>query len=158
MKDETIVRRAYRTPMPVKTIVKQRQGFQKGQSGNPKGRPRGARCKATMAALSLLQDDLQAVTQVCIDRAKEGNLMACKLILDKLIPPARDLPVTFPAPELTSAAGLRAALASILKLVSIGHITPGEAAQLALVVNSLGTNLAIEELEQELDGLPEPGQ
>jgi hypothetical protein len=66
--------------------------FQKGKSGNPKGKKPGTRHKATVAALALLEGDLPAITRVCIGRAKDGDLMACKLILDKLIPNRRARP------------------------------------------------------------------
>jgi hypothetical protein len=68
--------------------------FKKGESGNPVGKPKGTLHKATRAALELLGGDLEAITQECIKQAKEGNLMAVKLVLDKLIPSAKELPLS----------------------------------------------------------------
>ena len=42
--------------------------------------------------------DIEAIVQVCVDKAKDGDLMAVKLILDKVIPNARErrLSITLP--------------------------------------------------------------
>jgi Family of unknown function (DUF5681) len=46
-----------------KTDSKQAAGrFQKGQSGNPSGRPRGARNKTTLAAEALLDGEAENIT------------------------------------------------------------------------------------------------
>jgi hypothetical protein len=37
--------------------------FQKGQSGNPKGKAKGTKNRATLAAEQLLQDDLKNICQ-----------------------------------------------------------------------------------------------
>ena len=64
--------------------------FKKGQSGNPRGKKPGTRNKATIAALELLEGDLEDISKVCVEKAKGGDLTACKLILDKIIPRSRE--------------------------------------------------------------------
>jgi hypothetical protein len=46
--------------------------FQKGQGGNPLGRPPGARNKATLIAEALLQGEAAELTRAAIERAKAG--------------------------------------------------------------------------------------
>jgi hypothetical protein len=53
-------------------MSKQDSQFKPGQSGNPSGRPKGARNKATVAAEALLDGESEAITRQCIDLAKEG--------------------------------------------------------------------------------------
>ena len=77
--------------------------FKKGQSGNLGKKP-GTRHKATMAALELLEADLQAITRVCIDKAKAGDLVACKLILDKVIPKRREPAIDLELPKVAGVA------------------------------------------------------
>jgi len=60
--------------------------FQPGQSGNPTGRPKGARHKTTLAIESLLDGEAEALTRKVIEKAKEGDLAALKLCLDRLLP------------------------------------------------------------------------
>ncbi len=47
--------------------------FKPGQSGNPHGRPRGARNRATVAAEELLDGEADALTRKAIELAKQGD-------------------------------------------------------------------------------------
>lgn len=61
--------------------------FQPGQSGNPNGRPRNAKSTVTALRKDLITDeDLQAIVDVVIDKAKEGDLTAAGMILDRRLP------------------------------------------------------------------------
>ena len=40
--------------------------FQKGQSGNPAGRPRGSRNRATILFQNLLEDDAEAIARKAV--------------------------------------------------------------------------------------------
>jgi hypothetical protein len=57
--------------------------FSKGQSGNPAGKPPGARHRATMAAEALLDGEVQALTRKAIERALEGDGVALRLCLER---------------------------------------------------------------------------
>ena len=70
-----------------KTDTKQGARFRKGQSGNPSGRPRGARNKTTRAVEALLDGEAEALTRKAIERALEGDTTALCLCLDRLLPP-----------------------------------------------------------------------
>src|SRR5687767_1636516 len=53
--------------------------------GNP-GRPPGARNKATLAALALLEGEAEALTRRCVEMALAGDATAMRLCLDRLLP------------------------------------------------------------------------
>lgn len=127
--------------------------FQKGQSGNPQGKRPGTRHKATQAALKLLGGDLEAITQECIRQAKEGNLMAVKLVLDKLIPSAKELPVSLSLPKVEGAADLPAALSAIMAAVAQGGITPGEGQALTAMLEVYRKGLELTDIEARLTAL-----
>lgn len=66
-------------------------------SGNP-GKPKGARHKATTAALALLDGQAEALTQKAIETALAGDTTALRLCLDRIAPPGKDTPVSFTLP------------------------------------------------------------
>ena len=64
--------------------------FKPGKSGNPRGRPRGARNRATLAAEALLDGEAEAITRKCIDLALAGDHTALRLCLSRILPVRRD--------------------------------------------------------------------
>ena len=110
--------------------------FEKGTSGNPSGRPKGSRNAATLACEALLDGQAEALTQKAIEMALDGDPVALRLCLDRLCPPRRDRPVTFPLPPITSARDAADLMAGVTKAVATGHITPGEATEIAKVIDT----------------------
>lgn len=110
--------------------------FKKGESGNPAGKPKGARNKTTVAMEKLLDDDAETITTKAIELAKGGDLTALRLCLERIIPPRKDRPVCFEMPEIKSPADALAAATAIIQAVAGGDLTPGEAAELGKVVES----------------------
>jgi Family of unknown function (DUF5681) len=74
--------------MTENTVVKRWQ-FQKGQSGNPAGKPIGARHKTTMMAESLMQASVGKVVDTVISAALNGDMEAAKIILNRIAPVRR---------------------------------------------------------------------
>ncbi len=124
--------------------------FQPGQSGNPEGRPRGARNKTTLAVEALLDGDAETITRKAIELAKAGDLTAIRLCLERLCPPRRDRPVMFDLPVLETAADALKASASIANAVAGGELTPAEAAELSKVVDSFTRAFEMHEFEHRL--------
>src|SRR6516225_4041300 len=116
------------------TARKQAGGFQKGQSGNPAGRPMGSRNNATLACEALLEGQAEALTQKAVDMALAGDSVALKICIDRIFPVRRDRPVSFPLPPINSARDAADIAAAIAQAVAAGHITPSEAAELGKVI------------------------
>ena len=74
--------------------------FKAGQSGNPGGRPKGALNKATLATQALLDGEAEALTRKAVELAKDGNPVALRLCLERLLPPGRIGPLTLPCQGL----------------------------------------------------------
>ena len=128
--------------------------FAKGFAQNPTGRKAGSRNKATQAALSLMEGQLEQITQTLIDAALDGDMTAIRLILERLVPPCKEkaLPQT-PLPAVTDAQSLPKLTAAILGAVADGRITPGEGQSLAALANTHAKNLELAELEQRIAAL-----
>jgi Family of unknown function (DUF5681) len=109
--------------------------FTKGQSGNPRGRPRGSRNTAARIAQLLLEGEAEALARKAIERALAGDGLALKLCLDRLLAPQRRRPVELELPELREASGLAGAMAAVGAAAARGEITPSEAFELAQVVD-----------------------
>lgn len=124
--------------------------FEKGQSGNPAGRPPGARNKATIIAELLLQGEAEAMTRLAIERAKAGDMAALRMCLDRLVPPCRHRPIEFELPRLESAADAVSAMAAIAAGVATGELTAAEASELSGLVDGYVRALEATEFEQRL--------
>ena len=127
--------------------------FKPGQSGNPKGKAKGTLHKATRAALELLEGDLEAITQVCIDKAKAGDLIAVKLILDKLLPNRRERSVNLKLPRVKDAQDLPKALEAVMQTVAVGELTPGEGQALTAMLEAYRKGLELTDIEARLTAL-----
>jgi hypothetical protein len=129
--------------------------FKPGQSGNPKGKTKGTLHKATRAALELLEGDLEAITQVCIDKAKAGDHLAVKLILDKLLPNQRERSINLKVPRVKGAQDLPQALEAIMQAVAAGELTPGEGQALTAMLEGYRKGLEFTTIEARLRALEE---
>ena len=108
--------------------------FRKGQSGNPAGRPRGARNTATLAAEALLAGEAAALTRKAIELALAGDVVALRICLDRIYPARKDRPVAFPLPPITSARDAADIAAAVAQAVAAGQLTPSEAAEIGKVI------------------------
>ncbi len=136
-----------------KTGGKQAGQFKPGESGNPAGRPRGSRNKATLAVECLLEGEAENLTRKAIELAKGGDLTALRLCLERIAPPRKDPPVLFPMPKLETAADAVKASAAIVEAVASGDLTPAEASELGRLVEGFRRTLEVSELEERLSRL-----
>jgi N-acetylglucosamine kinase-like BadF-type ATPase len=85
---------------------------------------------------ALMTNDAAAVAKVVIRAAKKGDLVACKIVLDRVAPPRRGRAVTFELPDITNPGGLMAASAALLRAVAAGEMTPDEAEPISAMLAS----------------------
>ena len=121
--------------------------FQKGQSGNPSGKPPGTRNKATMLAEKLMQDDARDIVRVVLEAAKGGDMTAARLVLERIAPVRKGRPVYFDLPPVNTAADIAAAMAALTTAMASGDLTPDEAATVASVLEMRRQTLEVGEFE-----------
>ncbi len=127
-----------------------------GESGKPRGKPKGAINKTTRLALELFEGGIKNIAEVVIKQAQDGDLTAARLVLDKLVPNARERAVELPGlPSTESPAGVAEAQAAILQAVASGDLTPGEAATLSGIVENRRKAIETLELEQRIKAIEE---
>jgi hypothetical protein len=83
----------------------------------------------------MLDGEAEALTRKAIDMALAGDTVALKLCIDRIYPVRKDRTVSFPLPPITSARDAADIAAAIAQAVAAGDITPGEAAEIAKVVD-----------------------
>ena len=127
--------------------------FKPGQSGNPKGRPKGARHRTTLVALELLDGEAEALTRKAVELALEGDTTALRLCLERIAPPRKDAPVSFALPEMKTAADALTATNHIVQAVAKGKLTPGEATSMAGLIEAFRKVAETDALEQRITNL-----
>jgi hypothetical protein len=124
--------------MTENTVANLEHRFQKGQSGNPAGKPKGARHKTTILAERLLLDDVEKIVNAVLTAARNGDMTAAKIILDRIAPVSRRQCVSFDLPKIESLDDEVAARAAVLGAVADGDLTPGEAVVITELIDELG--------------------
>jgi len=110
--------------------------FQPGQSGNPKGKPKGAKNHATRLAESLLDGDTEKLTRKAVELALSGDTVALRLCLERILPPRKSRPVNIALPETKTIDGVAEAQAAVVKAVADGELTPEEGTTLTNILEA----------------------
>lgn len=127
--------------------------FEEGKSGNPAGRPKGARNRTTVAMQALLEGEAEALPRKAIEMAQEGDPVALRMCLDRLLPVPKDRHVTFDLPVIETTADMPKASAALLHAVASGEITPSEAADIGRAVEAHAKTIEVRDLFERLDRL-----
>src|SRR5262249_40662297 len=127
--------------------------FEKGESGNPAGRPRGSRNRATLLMEGLLADDAEAIGRKAIEMAKPGEMGPIRRGWARPARAPKGEPVGFGLPPLEKPADSVVAAAEIVAAVAAGELTPSEAAELAKVVDVYVRAMATTAFDERLTRL-----
>lgn len=125
--------------------------FQKGQSGNPNGRPKGARSKRMVVLDAILESEAPELMQKAVDLAKAGDTVALRLCLERILPARKDRPVAFELPAIETPRDATKAASALLKAVAAGEITPSEAAEVSKLIEGFVRIVEVSELETRIN-------
>ena len=121
-----------------------------GESGNPKGKPRGSgalqRLRASIAA------DVPDILAGLVAAAKGGDAQAAKLILERIFPAVKPVEQTQEL-DLPQGGTLTAQGRAVLSAVADGELAPGQGAQLLAAIGTLARVTEIDELTQRITAL-----
>ena len=142
-------------PVGAETTAGKQRGrpFKAGQSGNPAGRPVGARHKTTLAVEALLDGEAEALTRKVLEQALKGDGISQRFCLDRIAPPRRDAPITFALPPIKSAEDALAASAAVLAAVAAGDVTPDEAGRVMALLTAHKALIETGDLERRIEAL-----
>jgi hypothetical protein len=108
--------------------------FVKGQSGNPAGRPPGARNKSTLAVEAQLAARAEQIADVAIERALMDDTPALRMCMDRILPRGREQPAPIELPAIRSATDVGRAVADITAALGAREIATREALDLIAIV------------------------
>ncbi|MNJ29128.1 hypothetical protein D3C77_236870 [compost metagenome] len=134
---------------PVDQLERGERGrFKKGHSGNP-----GGRSGQTQAIRAKLAEGADAVTKKVLAAAKKGDMQACRLILERLVPPVKATaePVQFDLDD----SDLPSAAKSILRAIAAGDLPPDQGRHLIEAISAVAKVIEVEELEKAVEELRE---
>jgi hypothetical protein len=100
--------------------------FAAGSSGNPNGRPKGARNRATLIAQELLDGEGDAIVRRAIALAKDGDPVALRLCVERILPRRANV-VEVALPSIRRAADVADACAAVIEAAAAGRISLAEA-------------------------------
>jgi len=127
--------------------------FQPGQSGNPTGRPKGARTKVLAALDALGEGEAEAIVLAMVEKAKDGDAMAARSILDRVWPVRKGSRIQFALPPIEKPEQLPAAIASITQQVADGEISPDEGTLIVGLIEAQKRAVEMNELASRIAAL-----
>jgi len=111
--------------------------------------------QGALAIEALLEGEGEALTRKAIELAKDGDMQALRLCMDRLAPPRKDSPVAFDLPEMKTLNDAVPAMGALVKAVGQGDLTPTEAAELTKMVQAFAKIIETAELEERVRTLEE---
>jgi uncharacterized protein DUF5681 len=111
--------------------------FQPGQSGNPAGRPPGSLNKKTLAAQALLDERAEEMVTNLMDRSKNGEPAAMRLVSDRLLPTGRNRLVVIELPVIKTPEDAELALTVVTDELAAGKLTIAEASALITLIDRM---------------------
>jgi Family of unknown function (DUF5681) len=130
--------------------AKQSTRWPKGVSGNPAGRPKGARHKYLLAVEALLDGEAEGLTRKAIELALAGDTTALRLCLERILPTRKDRPVQLELPPVEGVQDFAKATMALIGAVAAGELTPAEAGEVAKLIEGHRRTVETVELEGRL--------
>ena len=100
--------------------------FAAGSSGNPAGRPPGARNRATLLAQELLDGEGETIMRKAIELAKSGEPLSLRLCIERILPRRANV-VELALPQIRQAEDVADGCAAVIEAAACGKISLQEA-------------------------------
>ena len=126
--------------------------FNAGQSGNPKGRPRGIADRRARLVQQLEKDLPKLLTKVK-EMAMAGDIQALRLLLERTLPATKPRADLAHIPELERAGSLMDKASAVLGAIGRGEVSPDVGAQLVQAIGTTAKVQEVSELKERLDAI-----
>lgn len=141
--------------MAARTTAGKQRGrpFGRGVSGNPAGRPKGSRNRAAMMAEAFSDVDAVAILRAVVAKAKRGDMVAARIVLDHLLPVPKGRMVSFALPPTNNVNGNLQAHSAILRALADGALAPDEAETISRILAAHLRAIETSKLEHRLHAI-----
>jgi len=102
-----------------------------------------------------LDGQAKALTQKAVDLALEGDLIALRICLDRILPVRKNRPIEFVLPTIETIADAPRAIGAITAAVARGEITITDAADVSRLVETYVRAVEASDLDKRLKELEE---
>jgi len=117
--------------------------FKPGESGNPAGRPKGAKNKATLLAEEAMAEKVGAVVDKLVERALAGSTTAIRQFLDRTMPMPRGC-IGFDLPDLRGPRGIADAQEALIMAVAARQVPARDAERVMNLIDRFKSTLQTE--------------
>lgn len=128
--------------------------FQKGQSGNPTGRPKGVKDRR-VALREKLWPHADQLIEMVTTFAKSDDMQAMKIVMDRIMPPLKEEPIHVSIPKIECAEDCTRAQAAVLSAVACGEMLPSEGQALAGLIDAQRRAYETTDLAKRLEAIEE---
>jgi len=129
--------------------------FRPGRSGNSAGRPRGLPDRRNLFR-DVVGERISSVVDVVLGAALAGDMSACKLLLDKIVPNARQSDLPFRLQVVGESLGERGE--SAISAMADGDISPSQAAQVTGALLNMAKIREVDDLIARIERLEAQGR
>lgn len=126
--------------------------WQKGQSANPSGKPKGAVHRTTKARQALVEH-LPEVLDAVVTVAKQGDMGAARLITELTLPKLRPTGEAVELSGLTETSSLADRGEAVIAAMADGTLAPDVASQMLTALANQGRILELDQLERRIERL-----
>jgi hypothetical protein len=137
------------------SVADQPWRWRKGQSGNPAGKPKGARHRMTRAAETLLDGEAQNLTRKAVELALAGDTTALRLCLERVLPALKSRPINLDLPAIGNAQDLGPAFNAVLDGLAGGALLLDEATAVVGILEAKRRAIETSDIEKRLAALEE---
>jgi hypothetical protein len=124
--------------------------FPRAKRSHSSGELNGSRNGTPAAVELVLEREAERIIDKLVEKALDGDMVALRLCVERLLPPRRDRPVAFDLPAMRNAADALNASSAILTACAAGTLSPGEAAEIMSLVSTHVRMLEMTEIEARL--------
>lgn len=142
----------------IESPKKPTHGFKKGKSGNPGGKPLGALGHKNRLLRGFCRDNALEVMEIVLQKAREGDMQACKLIVERALPPCKDSYIEVRIPVMNTLKDVDHATDIIIEDVAVSNLTPSEGQSFMTFIEGKRKVMETVELENRVAELEKIGR